>query len=55
MANAIFDHLDIWRNGRRYHSTPGWVSLVEYEVKHTTVAQKSKNSTPRKQRHVNDA
>ncbi|MEX5258328.1 IS3 family transposase [Kocuria arenosa] len=38
LANAIFDYLEIWHNRRRRHSALGWVSPVEYEMKHTTVA-----------------
>lgn len=38
LANAIFDYLEIWHNRRRRHSALGWVSPIEYETKHTTVA-----------------
>lgn len=38
LANAIFDYLEIWHNRRRRHSALGWISPVEYEMKHSTVA-----------------
>jgi putative transposase len=55
LANAIFDYLDIWHNRLRRYSALGCISPVEYEMKHTTVAWKSKNATPRNQRHAKES
>jgi len=31
LANAIFEYLEIWHNGRRRHSGLGWLSPLEFE------------------------
>jgi putative transposase len=39
LANAIFEHLEIWHNRQRRHSALGWLSPIEFEREtSTTVA-----------------
>jgi putative transposase len=31
LANAIFEHLEIWHSRRRRHSQLGWLTPIEFE------------------------
>jgi putative transposase len=38
LANAMFEHLEVWHSRRRRHSAVGWLSPIEFEVKNKIVA-----------------